>query len=688
MASTSSASVQLSLQCREFDFPEILLATDNFNESLVIGSGGFGKVYKGNIISNGSNDAIVAIKCLDSMSSQGATEFWAEIEMLSKLRHCHIVSLIGYCNHGKEMILIYEYMPNGSLEDHLHKLGTPLSWVQRLNICIGAGRGLHYLHTGTGIEFGVIHRDVKSSNILLNESWAAKLSDFGLSKIGPTNQPSTYVNTLIKGTFGYLDPNYFTTGRLTRKSDVYAFGVVLFEVLCRKRAVDRSLDEDQWGLAIWAQDKMNEGNLRSIIDCDIRDQISQKSLKHYVRISRRCLHNHPKQRPTMVEVVACLESVLTIQEKVNSSLKPGIRTIFGKMSNMLPFPSNQENSAKNYQKIPSNNNTDTGMASSRFLDSSKVPSNFRYPNPRLKVYTFADLINATSNFGQDLILGEGAFGKVFLGWVNENTFAPSSCGVGIPVAVKRRSASSYEGHAEWLAEVSFLGRLAHSNIINLLGYCSDEHEYLLVYEYMQNQSFDRFLYNDPRLNATPLSWGTRLIILIGVARGLTYLHSSKEQIIYNNVRSSSILLDQEYNAKLGDFKLARFGPEVGKTHVTTKVVSYGSIFAPEYYCTGHLSVKSDIYCFGALLLETTTGQKWMDIMRRYETQDLTHWASLILKIRTDLKEIVDLGELMYPAEGVNECVTLALRCLAYKPKDRPSIEEVLPSLERICATSK
>ncbi|KAJ0886267.1 putative protein kinase RLK-Pelle-CrRLK1L-1 family [Helianthus annuus] len=137
---------------------------------------------------------------------------------------------------------MYEYMPRGTLADHLHKLGTPLSWFQRLKICIDAARGLDYLHTGTGIEFGIIHRDVKSSNILLNKSWAAKVSAFGLSKISLRDQPSTHVSTLVKGTFRYFDPNYFTTGKLTRKSDVYGFGVVLLEVLCRKRAVEDNLD--------------------------------------------------------------------------------------------------------------------------------------------------------------------------------------------------------------------------------------------------------------------------------------------------------------------------------------------------------------------------------------------------------------------------------------------------------------
>ncbi|GJV84462.1 receptor-like protein kinase FERONIA [Tanacetum coccineum] len=303
---STSSSVQWSQPCRHFEFSEIQLATKWFDESLVIGHGGFGKVYKGNVVS-GSNLVVAAIKRLDSMSNQGATEFWAEVEMLSKLRHCNLVSLFGYCNHGKEMILVYEYMPNGTLEDHLHKLGTPLSWVQRLKICIGAGRGLHYLHTGTGIQVGVIHRDIKSSNILLHETWAAKISDFGLSKIGPTNQLSTCVNTLVKGTFGYIDPDYYATGKLTRKSDVYAFGVVLLEVLCRKRAVF-NIDEQALNLAIWAQESIKEGKLKHIIDSDLRGEISPKCLKEYVRIAERCLHSNPKQRSTMAEVLSSLES--------------------------------------------------------------------------------------------------------------------------------------------------------------------------------------------------------------------------------------------------------------------------------------------------------------------------------------------------------------------------------------------
>ncbi|KAK1436810.1 hypothetical protein QVD17_02594 [Tagetes erecta] len=675
----STSFIQPLQPCRCFEFYEILRATDNFAESLVIGRGGFGKVYRGNLM-YGSSVVIAAIKRLDSMSNQGAVEFWAEVEMLSMLRHCNLVSLIGYCNIEKEMILVYEYIPNGTLNDHLHEFHTPLSWLQRLNICIGAGRGLHYLHTGTGIAYGVIHRDVKSSNILLHESWAAKISDFGLSKIGPTNQPSTYVNTLIKGTFGYLDPNYFTTGKLTRKSDVYAFGVVLLEVLCRKRAVDRSLDEEQWGLVTWVQDSIKEGNIKRIIDSDIRDEISPKCLKEFVRIAERCLQNSPKQRPTMAEVVVNLESILALQEKFNNSLQAASRTIFGRMVTLLPFTSTGENTDEGDSKLSSN---------SKGNDMNGVPAHFQSPSPNLKVFKFSDLEKATRNFSLDLLLGEGGFGKVFLGWVEQKTLAPSKQDVGIAVAVKRFKQKSSQGPTQWLTEVNFLGHLDHPNIIKLLGYCKDEPEYLLVYEYMPNRSFDRFLFTDI---AKRLSWATRLQIMIGVVRGLTYLHSQK--LMCRGLKTGDILLDKvlliklfmtyDFNAKLGDFGLVKYGPKTGETHVTTRVMGTYGYAAPEYISTGHLTMKSDIYGFGIVMLVSITGRRALDVKLPKGRQSLVDWASSIQSNRKILKEMMDPRlEHNYPLRGAFECVALALRCVAKKPKDRPSSEVVLGSLEQI-----
>ncbi|KAM0070167.1 putative protein kinase RLK-Pelle-CrRLK1L-1 family [Helianthus debilis subsp. tardiflorus] len=308
----------LEQPCCCFSMSELSSATDNFDQKWCIGQGGFGKVYKGKI-SDGPTKTY-AIKRLHFMSDQGEPEFWVEVEMLSRLRHCNLVSLIGYCNEGKDMALVYEYMHNGTLSDHLHKKGTILTWSQRLKICIGAARGLDYLHTGTGIQ-RVIHRDVKSTNILLDQNYAAKIADFGLAKTGPTNQTCTHVSTIVKGTFGYIDPNYWYTGRLTRKSDVYAFGVVLLEVLCGRRALDERLDE---GLAIWAQDRIKQGKITQIIDYRLKDHISKSSLKQFSRIAMGCLLSNPSQRPTMSEVVGGLNLALSFHERKASSTIGGI----------------------------------------------------------------------------------------------------------------------------------------------------------------------------------------------------------------------------------------------------------------------------------------------------------------------------------------------------------------------------
>ncbi|ERM96458.1 hypothetical protein AMTR_s00001p00255180 [Amborella trichopoda] len=265
-------------------FSEIQFATCNFDEQFVIGVGGFGKVFKG-VLRDGTK---VAVKRASTGSKQGVSEFQTEVKLLSSIRHRHLVSLIGYCEEQAEMILVYEYMENGSLNNHLYGDDLPaLSWKHRLEICIGAARALHYLHT-----------------------------DFGISKLGPDHGESdlTHVSTLIKGSFGYFDPEYFKTRQLTVKSDVYSFGVVLLEVLCARAALDPCLPTEQANLADWAMKSQKGDSIEKIIDPRLVGKINPRSLRKFVETAEKCLAERGVNRPCMADAIWNLEYALQLQQ--------------------------------------------------------------------------------------------------------------------------------------------------------------------------------------------------------------------------------------------------------------------------------------------------------------------------------------------------------------------------------------
>ncbi|KAF2308238.1 hypothetical protein GH714_037970 [Hevea brasiliensis] len=299
----------------KMSFSEIQAATRDFDTELLIGEGGFGKVYKGTL----PTGMKVAVKRSDSSHGQGLPEFQTEVMVLSKIRHRHLVSLIGYCYEGSEMILVYEFMEKGTLREQLYtwkensntaSVPPRLTWKQRLEICIGAAKGLHYLHTGS--DWGIIHGDVKSTNILLDEHYVAKVADFGLSRSGPPN--TDHCRTGLIGSFGYLDPEYVRTLQLTDKSDVYSFGVVLLEILCARPPIVNSTRREEINLAEWGMFWLKKGEIEKIIDPSLAGQINPHSLRKFGEISEQCLKVEGANRPTMLDVHWDLEYALRLQQ--------------------------------------------------------------------------------------------------------------------------------------------------------------------------------------------------------------------------------------------------------------------------------------------------------------------------------------------------------------------------------------
>ncbi|PON93648.1 Mitogen-activated protein kinase kinase kinase [Trema orientale] len=306
-------------------------------------------------------------------------------------------------------------------------------------------------------------------------------------------------------------------------------------------------------------------------------------------------------------------------------------------------------------------------------------------SPHLKSFTLNELKNATRNFRTDNLIGEGGFGYVYKGWIDEHTLSASRAGIGMVVAIKKLKPEGFQGHKEWLSEVNYLGQLHHPNLVNLIGYCVDGNNRLLVYEYMPKGSLENHLF---RRGARPLSWAIRIRVAIDAAQGLSFLHNSEEQVIYRDFKASNILLDSEFNAKLSDFGLAKAGPTGDRTHVSTQVMGTQGYAAPEYMATGRLTAKCDVYSFGVVLLELLSGRRAVDKTKVGLEQNLVDWARPYLGDRRKLFRIMDTKlEGQYPQKGAFMVAILALQCIG-EAKLRPQMSEVLHALEELPASKQ
>ncbi|XP_020571742.1 probable serine/threonine-protein kinase PBL7 isoform X1 [Phalaenopsis equestris] len=289
-----------------------------------------------------------------------------------------------------------------------------------------------------------------------------------------------------------------------------------------------------------------------------------------------------------------------------------------------------------------------------------------------QIFTFPELLAATRNFSADCFLGEGGFGKVFKGCLESSNQI---------VAIKQLDRNGLQGNREFLVEVLMLSLLHHPNLVNLIGYCADGDQRLMVYEYMPLGSLDVHLH-DLTPETKRLDWNTRMKIAAGAAKGLEYLHDkANPPVIYRDLKCSNILLDEEYHPKLSDFGLAKLGPVGDNSHVSTRVMGTYGYCAPEYAMTGQLTLKSDIYSFGVVLLEIITGRKAIDYSSKAGAQNLVAWARPQFKDRTKFAQMADpMLEGQYPLRGFYQALAVAAMCVQEEPTTRPLISNVVTAL--------
>jgi serine/threonine protein kinase len=330
-----------------FTYEELVIATDGFSDANLLGEGGFGYVHKG-VLPNGKE---IAVKQLKIGSGQGEREFQAEIEIISRVHHKHLVSLVGYCISGGQRLLVYEFVANNTLEFHLHAKGRPtMEWSARLKIALGSAKGLAYLHEDCHPK--IIHRDIKASNILLDYKFEAKVADFGLAKL--TEDDNTHVSTRVMGTFGYLAPEYASSGKLTEKSDVFSFGVMVLELITGRRPVDTTQTFMDDSLVDWAMPLMTralqDGNYEPLVDLKLQKNYKENEMARMIAVAAACVRHSAKRRPRMSKVVRALEGDTSLEDLQDGTI-PGHSRFVGSMTSSEYESSNYNEDLKKFRKM-------------------------------------------------------------------------------------------------------------------------------------------------------------------------------------------------------------------------------------------------------------------------------------------------------------------------------------------------
>ncbi|KAF7808664.1 putative receptor-like protein kinase [Senna tora] len=626
--------------CQHFSYETLYGATNKFASQNVLGQGGFGLVYKGKL----DDGREIAVKKSSKVSEERMKTLVREVELLSRLKHPNVVKLLGYCTEDNNFLLVYEYVPNRSLDKFLF---DPQN-------CI-------------------IHRDIKAENILLHHKWVPKIGDFGISRLFPVDQ--THVYTSAVGTWGHIAPEYLDHGHVSTKTDVYSLGVLVLQLVSGKRYSFMPPQEDNAiGLLDWVYKLFKVGRISDIMDPVLANSVVIEELENCIEIGLRCTQGDPKSRPDMEAVMFMLNGNNNHGHRELSICRPGIYGYRGHFTiSFSDVTQNQGNESTEVQidsscdalftrlycskpmaissfvsldgrkrrnfnvSVSSNFNIlNTIKSSSSFMDRNKDSKDLqRYDTLEkiagkdLKIFSLETLDAATNNFNE--CIGKGGFGAVYKGKLKN----------GKEIAVKKLSNATPQGIKKFHVEANVLTGLQHRNVVKLLGYCAHNNDYLLVYEFLP-YSLDQFFSSSNETKQ--LDWTKRFGIINDIAEGLRYLHyDNRDPIVHRDIKPSNILLDQELKAKIADFGISRFFPE-DRTHDTAT----DKIGTPGYMPLEYLhNIAYELYTNGRSL-------NFLDPA----IADLTV---------TDTEQVI-------------RCIEIALLCVQGVPTVRPDMEGVISML--------
>lgn len=696
---------------RIFSFAELYIGSNGFSENEVLGSGGFGRVYKAVLP---SDKTVVAVKCLAERGERFEKTFVAELVAVAHLRHRNLVRLRGWCVHEDQLFLVYDYMPNRSLDRILFRrpenMGSPpLNWERRKKIVSGLAAALYYLHEQ--LETQIIHRDVKTSNIMLDSHYNARLGDFGLARwleheLEYQTKASSMKDyqfrlaetTRIGGTIGYLPPESFQKRNVaTAKSDVFSFGIVMLEVVSGRRAVDLTYADDQIILLDWIRRLADQGKLLQAGDSRLHDGAYRLSdMERLIHLGLLCTLHNPQLRPNMKWIVEALSG--------NISGKLPALPSFESHPLYIPLSSQTNSSTSNANTNTTKSTTGTTTTTATSMSSNYVTATgdtiyataengtsttntnstesfwHKKPFPMIqtpKEISYREIISATNNFSESRRVAELDFGTAYHGFLENRQH----------VLVKRLGMKTCPAlRARFSNELQNLGRLRHRNLVQLRGWCTEQGEMLVVYDYSENRLLSHLLFHhEPKDGCLFLQWHHRYSIIKSLASAILYLHEEwDEQVIHKNITSSAVILGKDMNPRLSSFALAEFLTRNEHGHcVITPNRSVCGIFgymSPEYIESGEATTMADVYSFGVVILEVVSGQMAVDF-RRPEVLLVKRVHDFEAR-RRPLEELADIrlnGKYNY--KELMRLIKLGIECTGSNPQSRPGMRQIVRILD-------